>query len=395
MMLPREIWTLIFRNLDDCTLRKKASFVCKEWLNLIRYDSILSGNLIITTDKEAKDINKFLQSFPMLEAIVLKIPQASLEFMKGLNFDCCPGLEKVSVQGDTTDVLGFRISDHQTKYEFDFGFPVEVLEVEFHPKDKNHLSPKNIQKLRLNLTGYKSDSSIRNNINGGLEHLKSCCPSNLRKLDLQFGDSHQEQLDSNVINICLTYFNSLEEIDFTKGVCNQFESICTKQEGVYPENTIKTLVFDTMKFHNESLMNIVCLFPYLEELRIKNCNMKLGAMDFKNSRFELSDLITHLEIFSLIKNLKSLVLENIYTTNSDDPKTIDYQLKQVMKFIQSIKVFELIKVRIIIESYGYTYAEIFKEKNRAPTIIPGTKTMLMANDEHVFYLDMTDISSFF
>ena len=123
--------------------------------------------------------------------------------------------------------------------------------------------------------------------------------------------------------------------------------------------------------------------------------MKLGAMDFKNSRFELSDLITHLEIFSLIKNLKNLVLENIYTTNSDDPKTIDYQLKQVMKFIQSIKVFKLIKVRIIIDSHGYTYAEIFKEKNRAPTMIPGTKTMLMANDDHVFFLDMTDISSFF
>ena len=395
MILPREIWTLIFRKLDNWTLREKASLVCKEWLNLIRYDSILSGNLIITTDKGAKDINKFLQSFPMLELIVLKIPQASLEFMKGLNFDCCPGLEKVSVQGDTTDVLGFRISDHQTKYEFDFGFPVEVLEVEFHPKDKNHLSPKNIQKLRLNLTGYRSDSSIRNIINGGLEHLKSCCPSNLRKLDLQFGDSHQEQLDSTVINLCLTYFNSLEEINFTKGVCDQFESICAKEEGVYPENTIKTLVFDAMKFHNENLTNIVFLFPHLEEVRIKNCNMKLGAMDFKNSRFELSDLITHLEIFSLIKNLKNLVLENIYTTNSDDPKTIDYQLKQVMKFIQSIKVFKLIKVRIIIESHGYTYAEIFKEKNRAPTMIPGTKTMLMANDDHVFFLDMTDISSFF
>ena len=100
MMLPREIWTLIFRNLDVCTLRKKASLVCKEWLNLIRYDSILSGNLIITTDKGAKDINRLLQSFPMLEGIVFKIPhhdaEASLEFIKGLNFDSCPGLEKVS-----------------------------------------------------------------------------------------------------------------------------------------------------------------------------------------------------------------------------------------------------------------------------------------------------------
>ena len=74
--------------------------MCKEWLNLIRYDSILSGNLIITTDKGAKDINRLLQSFPMLEAVVLKLhhhdAEASLEFIKGLNFDCCPGLEKVS-----------------------------------------------------------------------------------------------------------------------------------------------------------------------------------------------------------------------------------------------------------------------------------------------------------
>ena len=301
----------------------------------------------------------------------------------------------MSVQGDSTDVLGFRISDQQTKYEFDFGFPVEVLEVEFYPEDKNHLSPKNIQKLRLNLTGYKSDISIMININDGLEHLKNCCPSNLLKLDLQFGDSHQEQLDSNLINICLTYFNSLEEINFTKGVCNQFMSICTKQEGVYPKNTIKKLVFDTMKFHNENLKDIVCLFPYLEEVRIKNHVMKLGAMDYKNLRFELSDLITHLEIFSLIKNLKNLVLENIYTTNSEDPETIGYQLKDVLKIIQS-RIFQVIKVRIIIESYGYTFAEIFKEKNRAPTIIPGTKmrTMVMANDDYISYLDMTGISSF-
>ena len=56
--------------------------------------------MTLTTDKGAKDINRLLQSFPMLEAIVFKIPhhdaEAILEFIKGLNFDCCPGLEKVS-----------------------------------------------------------------------------------------------------------------------------------------------------------------------------------------------------------------------------------------------------------------------------------------------------------
>ena len=138
-----------------------------------------------------------------------------------------------------------------------------------------------------------------------------------------------------------------------------------------------------MKFHNENLKDMICLFPYLENVIIKNRVMKLGSMDYKNSRFELSDLKTHLEIFSLIKNLKNLVLENIYTTNSEDPETIVYQLKEVLKIIQS-RIFQVFQVRIIIESYGYTFAEIFKEKNRDPKIIPGTKmrTRILANDEY-------------
>ena len=87
--------------------------------------------------------------------------------------------------------------------------------------------------------------------------------------------------------------------------------------------------------------------------------------------------------------------ENIYTTNSEDPETISYQLKEVLKIIQW-RIFQDIQVRIIIESYGYTFAEILKEKNRDPKIIPGTKmrTMVMANDEYISYLDMTGISSF-
>ena len=56
--------------------------------------------MILPANKGAKDINRLLQSFPMLEGIVFKIPhhdaEASLEFIKGLNFDSCPGLEKVS-----------------------------------------------------------------------------------------------------------------------------------------------------------------------------------------------------------------------------------------------------------------------------------------------------------
>ena len=37
LVLPREIWSIIFRKLDTPTLRKIASLVCKDWLNIIRY----------------------------------------------------------------------------------------------------------------------------------------------------------------------------------------------------------------------------------------------------------------------------------------------------------------------------------------------------------------------
>ena len=37
LVLPREIWSIIFQKLDTPTLRKIASLVCKDWLNIIRY----------------------------------------------------------------------------------------------------------------------------------------------------------------------------------------------------------------------------------------------------------------------------------------------------------------------------------------------------------------------
>merc|ERR1719270_1254996 len=136
VFLPREVWTLIFRKLDKRTLRKVASLVCKEWLDIIRFDWIMSGNLTISTPRSFRDIDKILQTYPMLKTLKFKIAETdtndSIETLKGLEFDSCPYLEMVTVQGNFTNALGFRTRYLQENYEYDFGFPVEVLELMFN-----------------------------------------------------------------------------------------------------------------------------------------------------------------------------------------------------------------------------------------------------------------------
>ena len=76
-------------------------------------------------------------------------------------------------------------------------------------------------------------------------------------------------------------------------------------------------------------------------------------------------------------NLESIKLENIYATGpySGDMETIDWYFKEISKTIQR-KFHNGLKLRIPIESYGYSYAEIFKEKNELPIVVPRTKMIL-------------------
>ena len=143
--------------LDKVTLKEVASLVCKEWMYMIRSELALSSYLIIKIEKGIQDINMILESHPALRKIQFKIPENdykdSMEFIKALKFDYCSQLKKVTATGDFSNSFGFRNRDQQEKYEFDIGFPVEVLEITFNPKMKNHLNTGNIKKLRLNFSG--------------------------------------------------------------------------------------------------------------------------------------------------------------------------------------------------------------------------------------------------
>ena len=73
MILPAEIWTKIFLYLDRFTIREIASFVCKEWLKMIRNDSKLSSELVVNQKRKfslkALEINSLLLSHPKLKKI--------------------------------------------------------------------------------------------------------------------------------------------------------------------------------------------------------------------------------------------------------------------------------------------------------------------------------------
>ena len=77
------------------------------------------------------------------------------------------------------------------------------------------------------------------------------------------------------------------------------------------------------------------------------------------------------------RNLESIKLENIYATGpyTGDMETIDWYFKEILKTIQR-KFHNSLKLRIPIESYGYSYAEIFKEENELPIVVPRTKMIL-------------------
>ena len=88
-------------------------------------------------------MNKILKSFPVLRTVQFNIPyhdsEGVLEFLKHLNFDDCFQLKKVIMQGNFTETMRFRNRYHQEKYDLDFGFSVEVLEIAFSPEEKNHI----------------------------------------------------------------------------------------------------------------------------------------------------------------------------------------------------------------------------------------------------------------
>ena len=50
--IPLEIWSKIFGYLDFETVQKTATLVCKQWFDMIRNDSVLSGELVLNSIRQ-------------------------------------------------------------------------------------------------------------------------------------------------------------------------------------------------------------------------------------------------------------------------------------------------------------------------------------------------------
>ena len=50
--IPLEIWSKIFGYLDFETVQKTATMVCKLWFDMIRNDSVLSGELVLNSIRQ-------------------------------------------------------------------------------------------------------------------------------------------------------------------------------------------------------------------------------------------------------------------------------------------------------------------------------------------------------
>ena len=72
--LPEEIWSNIFRHLDAKSLRN-SQMVCKNWLQIILNDVILSGKSTLAPEKgkiSQNDVDTFIFKRPKLK--VLRCP---------------------------------------------------------------------------------------------------------------------------------------------------------------------------------------------------------------------------------------------------------------------------------------------------------------------------------
>ena len=94
--LPNELLLHIFRFLPQFTVQGFLTKVSNKWLNVIRNDTLLSGELSIVPSKE--NINSVLKDWPKLQ--VLKIPineEVKAEALKNVDIKLCPDLQKVEI----------------------------------------------------------------------------------------------------------------------------------------------------------------------------------------------------------------------------------------------------------------------------------------------------------
>jgi len=97
--LPKEVWCIIFSSLPKESL-KNATSTCKNWFEIIRGDSRLSGSISIPwiefQNSSLLDNWSSLKTLAITDSAFLS-PKMALDAMKAIDFKKCPSLEKVTI----------------------------------------------------------------------------------------------------------------------------------------------------------------------------------------------------------------------------------------------------------------------------------------------------------
>jgi len=390
LKLPPEVWSKILRMLDPLTLRRSASLVCKDWLDLIRNDSKMSGaictsyTLCGTGCKDSwniEEVKSFLDSFPMLK--ILQIPICDFEqdiferFKEIIRKNA--SLEKlVLTLYEVPDkksqiwkpVLDDEPCQKKKKASFDISKLMEFItpwKFLFHPKGNFAFNVHNIVDMEISLFDVPEDFDydefgeiIKKTLIGLCLFISTPrdvekVPTMLKKLQtLKYlaikGDCNPEHLDfSALIKACppkvrhvhIDLDNFFGSPDVIFDVLTSFKGLRMLQlsgwvfepgtELKIVKNNVKALHLKDCVVYAEHLKNLVNLFPHLQELTMDTC------MTFEKQRYSPGDLLSHLDIIEGFENLRRLRLLNLYCQDENDTnpqKTIRRVMKRALGYVR-------------------------------------------------------------
>ena len=161
--LPSEVWIQIWSFLDFIDCQKICTLVSKEWFNIIRNSTRLSGEMIFNVKKQKiKDINNALSRWPKLKVLHLfDCSKNSSRLRKLLSH-----WEKVKKFTLTTDMFGINLTEHALIRKIvvpesmhfeelcDWG---KATEVWFDPKNWTPANLSNVKSLEMYVDLFPKD----------------------------------------------------------------------------------------------------------------------------------------------------------------------------------------------------------------------------------------------
>ena len=106
--LPTEVWIHIWSFLDFIDCQEMCTLVSKEWFNIIRNSTRLSGEMIFKFDKQnIKDINDALSRWPKLKVLHL------YDYTSSRLNKLVSHWEKLKEFTLTTEIFGINLTEHE------------------------------------------------------------------------------------------------------------------------------------------------------------------------------------------------------------------------------------------------------------------------------------------